>query len=85
MELSDRDRALLDFERQAWKLPGPKEARIEELLGLSAARYYKLLGELIDRPEAYTYDPLLVMRLRQRRQERRRRKIAGREVDPRRR
>lgn len=83
--LSERARTVLDFERQAWKRSGPKEAAIRADLGLSSTRYYQLLGELIDTPDAYEYDPLLVLRLRQRRDERRRRKIVGREVDPRRR
>jgi len=76
---------ILDFERMSWQLSGPKEAAIRERLGLSTTRYYRLVNELIDRPEAYEYDPLLVRRLRTRRDERRRRKFLGREVDPRRR
>lgn len=85
MELNDRDRAVLDFERGAWGISGPKEAAIRRDLGLSSTRYYQMLNRLIDSRAAYDYDPLLVRRLRRRREQRRRRRILGREVDPRRR
>jgi Protein of unknown function (DUF3263) len=34
---------------------------------MPATRYYQLLNELIDRPEALAFDPALVMRLRRQR------------------
>src|SRR5947209_8739493 len=40
MELSERERAIIDFERSAWQLDGPKEAAIRAELGLSPTRYY---------------------------------------------
>lgn len=85
MALSDRDRAILDFERSSWQRPGPKETAIRAELGVSGTRYYQMLNDLIDDRDAYEYDPLLVRRLRQRREARRRRKIVGREAGPRRR
>lgn len=85
MELTERERAILDFERSAFRIPGPKEAAIRETLAISSTRYYQLLGALIETRAAYEYDPLLVMRLRHRRDQRRRRRFVGREVDPRRR
>jgi hypothetical protein len=85
MELTERDREVLDFERGAWQIAGPKESAIRQVLGISPTRYYQTLSRLIDRPGAYAYDPLLVRRLRQRRELRLRRKFLGREVDPRRR
>lgn len=72
MGLSDRDRAILDFERGWWMLPSSKGAGIREHLGLSPTRYYQLLGALVDDPDAATYDPLVVRRLRRTRLERRR-------------
>lgn len=83
MELSARARAVLDFERSWWRLPGPKEAAIRAYLGLSGTRYYRLLGELIDEPAALTYDPLTVRRLRRYRDDRRRARYEGRRADPR--
>ncbi len=61
--LSERDRAILDFERQWWKYAGAKETAIHELFGLSATRYYQLLSALLDEPAALAADPLLVKRL----------------------
>jgi hypothetical protein len=61
--LTDREAAILDFERRWWRHAGAKEQAIREEFGLSAARYYQLLGALIDRPEALKHDPMLVKRL----------------------
>jgi hypothetical protein len=65
--LSERDARILAFERSWWRQPGAKEQAIADLLGLSATRYYQLLNELIDRPEALGFDPVLVKRLRRQR------------------
>ena len=72
MELTDRDRAILDFERSWWHHTGPKESLIQERFELSPDRYYEVLGELLESPEAYDYDPLGVRRLRRLRDRRRR-------------
>jgi GrpB-like predicted nucleotidyltransferase (UPF0157 family) len=61
--LSERDQRILDFERQWWKHAGVKEEAIRETFGLSAARYYQVLGMLIDLPDALRHDPMLVKRL----------------------
>ena len=82
MPLSDRDRAVIDFERSWWTLPGPKEVAIRNRFGMSAARYYQVVGSLIDSPEALAYDPLLVRRLRRLRDRRRRARWEGRSVQP---
>jgi hypothetical protein len=83
VELSARDRAILDFERSWWRLPGRKEAAIRARLGMSTTRYYRRLGELIDEPAASLYDPLTVKRLRRDRDERRRARYEGSRADPR--
>jgi hypothetical protein len=72
MELTDDERALLDLERSWWTEPGPKDVAITEQLGVSVTRYYELLNDLIDRPEAEAHDPLVVRRLRRMRNRRRR-------------
>ncbi len=77
MALSDRDRAILDFERTWWKEPGSKEAAIRQRFALSPTRYYQVLGVLLTSPEAVTYDPLVVRRLRRLRVDRRRARIEG--------
>ncbi len=63
-ELSERERLLLVFERQWFRYAGAKEQAIKETFDISATRYYQLLGELIERPEAMAFDPMLVKRLR---------------------
>lgn len=62
--LSDRERAMLDFEAEWRRHAGAKEEAIRAELGLSPARYYQLLGRLIDTSAALEHDPMLVKRLR---------------------
>jgi hypothetical protein len=78
MPLTDRDRAILDFERSWWTEPGPKDTAIRERFELSGTRYYQLLTELLDDAEALDYDPLLIRRLRRLRERRRRARVEGR-------
>ena len=78
MELSERDRKILDFERSWWQQEGAKEAAIREQLGLSGTRYYELLQQLCDSPAARAYDPLVIHRLRRLRDRRRRARFEGR-------
>ena len=77
-ELGERDREILEFERQWWKYAGAKETAIRESFDMSATRYYQVLNALIDRPEALVADPLLVRRLRRMRAERQRARSARR-------
>ncbi|WP_349428165.1 DUF3263 domain-containing protein [Microbacterium sp. LWS13-1.2] len=64
MPLTDRDRAILEFEVEWRRHAGAKEEAIRAELGISPARYYQLLGRLIDTTEAQEHDPMLVKRLR---------------------
>lgn len=68
--LTDLERDVLSFERQRWKHAGAKQAAVRERVGLSSTRYHKLLNALLDRTEALEHDPLLVHRLRSRREQR---------------
>ena len=65
--LSELETRILAFERRFWRSPGAKEQQIAADIGISSTRYYQLLNELIDRPEAVKFDPALVERLRRRR------------------
>lgn len=67
MPLSDRDRAFLAFEGEWRRHVGAKEEAIRAEFQLTPARYYQLLGRLIDTPDALAHDPMLVRRLRRRR------------------
>jgi hypothetical protein len=78
MVFTDRDKAILDFERSWWTESGPKEVAIRERFDLSPTRYYQILNELLEAPEAMAYDPLVVRRLRRLRDRRRRARFEGR-------
>ncbi len=71
-QLSDRDRAVLLFEKQYWKYSGAKEQAIRDRFEMSATRYYQVLNALLDRPEAQEFEPGLVKRLRRERAARQR-------------
>jgi len=77
-ELTDRDRAILEFERQWWKYAGAKESAIKDLFDLTPPRYYQLLNDIIDRPAALEFDAMLVKRLRRLRDSRQRARSARR-------
>lgn len=83
MQLSEQETAILDFERGWWLEGTSKQSAIRDRLGLSATRYYQLLGAVIDDPAALDYDPLLVRRLRRTRLERRRVRVGGRPIEER--
>jgi len=69
--LTERERALLDFEAAWWRSRSPKADQIRTQFGLSTPRYYQIINALIDRPEALAHDPVLVQRLRRLREQRR--------------
>ena len=71
MELTEREVAILDFERRPWEVTGPKERAIREKFGISPSRYYQIRDSLLDKAEALEHDPLLVLRLRKLRTKRR--------------
>ena len=77
MELTARDRDILDFESSWWAESGPKEQLIRDRFELSATRYYQILNELLEMREAYDYSPLVVRRLRRLRDRRRRARHEG--------
>ncbi|HVX54059.1 DUF3263 domain-containing protein [Nocardioides sp.] len=81
MALTDREIDILAFERSWWATGCAKETAIREQFDLSSAEYYRLLGELLDRPEALTHDPLLIRRLRRQRITRQRERSARRARD----
>lgn len=76
--LSERDAAILEFERKWWKYAGAKEQAIRDRFGMSATRYYQVLNALIDNPAALAKDPILVKRLKRLRSGRLRARSASR-------
>jgi hypothetical protein len=65
--MTELEMRVLAFERSLWTSPGAKEREILHVLGMSPTRYYQVLNELIDEPAAAQFDPVLVARLRRRR------------------
>ncbi|MFD4420623.1 DUF3263 domain-containing protein [Agromyces sp. NPDC058484] len=68
--LDERSVRVLEFEARAWQQAGLKAEAIREEFGISGARYYRILGELIDSPAALRHDPMLVKRLQRMREAR---------------
>jgi len=62
--LTDTERAILAFEAEWRRHAGAKEEAIRAELDMTPARYYQLLGRLIDEAAALEFDPMLVKRLR---------------------
>jgi hypothetical protein len=75
--LSDKQQAILDFERQWWRYAGGKAIEIQQHLDMTPVAYYRQLNMIIDLPEATEYDPTLVRRLQRARTLTRRRRSAG--------
>ena len=63
-ELTDRDRAILVFEKQWWRHAGSKEQAIRDNFSVSATRYYQMLNVLLDNETALAFEPEVVKRLR---------------------
>jgi hypothetical protein len=82
--LTDRERAIIDFEREWLVAPtgSSKEQAIREQLGISGARFYELLKSLLDEPAAMDYDPLVIRRRKRSLDERRRQRFEGRSAGP---
>ncbi|MBF4461729.1 MULTISPECIES: DUF3263 domain-containing protein [unclassified Rathayibacter] len=62
--LSERDRRVLDFEREWTARNRDKDDAIRAQFGLSTARYYQVLSAVLASPAALAHDPMLVSRLR---------------------
>lgn len=73
-QLGDEDIRILEFEQEYPRHSVHKEARIRRQFGYSSARYYQILGTLIESPAALIAYPMLVNRLRRVRDERRERR-----------
>ena len=70
MNLTDADKALLDFAGRWYRFPGAREQAMRDELGMSATTYWRKVNDLIDNPEALRYAPVTVRRLRRIRQDR---------------
>lgn len=75
--LSERERAMIEFERSWWTLDDSRDLLIRARFACSIEDYYQELNQLLDHPSALAFDPLVVRRLRRQRERRRRARIDG--------
>lgn len=80
--LDERVLRVLEFERERWGHSGAKELDIRREFGWTAARYYQVLNAVIDTEVAVRYDPVLVGRLREVRDDRAQRRRTRRAGAP---
>jgi hypothetical protein len=64
--MTDTEMAILDFERQWWRHAGARDQEVTQLWGMTASEYDSRLLAIAVRPEAMTYDPVTVRRIRRR-------------------
>ncbi|MGA4669053.1 DUF3263 domain-containing protein [Propionibacteriaceae bacterium Y1923] len=76
--LSERDAAILEFEKSWWAADATKSSEIRERFGMSTTAYHQILNALLDDPAALAAQPLLVKRLRRLREQRQRARSASR-------
>jgi hypothetical protein len=82
MALSAREREVLDLERDWWRSAPTKRDAIQDRLGCSPAAYYAVLRRVVGSEEAFRYDPLVVQRVRRRRDRERRARVFGETSGP---
>ena len=75
--LTDEDRRILEFEGSWWKRPQAKATAIRAELQMTPTAYYRRLSLLADDEDAMQHSPLVVMRLRRRRSDRRKERFEG--------
>lgn len=76
--LTDREKSILRFEEQHWKYAAVKDSEINLRWHMTPTRYYQVLNQLIDKPEALAYAPLVVKRLQRLRKARREQRSSSR-------
>lgn len=65
--LTAREREILVFEAIPYRYRGYKEGDIRSRWGISTTQYFQALNQVIDKPAAMAYDPILVKALQARR------------------
>jgi hypothetical protein len=72
MALTEREMAVLDFERTWWTVDGTREELIRARFDCTPEAFAHELTALIDSPVALAHDPLVIHRLRRQRDRKRR-------------
>lgn len=70
--LSELELRILEFEHRWYRHRGEKHVALSREFGISPIRYFQILNQIIDKPEAVVLEPTLVNRLRRMRDSRRR-------------
>lgn len=78
MELTEREREILAFERQWFAYAGVKEQLVREQFDMSMTRFYQEVNRIIDLPAAMAFEPFTVKRLQRLRNQRQRSRSARR-------
>lgn len=68
--LAESDRAVLDLAARTYRHEGAREQAVHDELGMTATRFYQRVNVLLDNPDAYVAEPVLIKRLRRVRQAR---------------
>ena len=63
-ELSDRDKAILEFERKWWRHEGAKASTAFQIFEMTEARYHQALSRLVYTEAAVLYAPDVCRRQR---------------------
>jgi hypothetical protein len=75
--LTERQRAMIEFEGTWWQLDGTHADLVRARFSCGLEEYHHELYQLLDHPEALGVDPLVVRRLRRNQERRRRAKLDG--------
>jgi hypothetical protein len=75
--LTERQRALIEFEGSWWQHDGVHDQMVRARFGCGLDEYYRDLYQLLDHPDALSVDPLVVRRLRRSQERRRRARLDG--------
>lgn len=62
--LTDREKAILDFEGERFLNSGARDQEIRARFDLTSIRYSQIVNALLDRSDALAYAPATVNRLR---------------------
>lgn len=62
--LAPTDRAVLDLAARSYRHEGAREQAAHDELGMTATRFWQRLNLLLDDPDAYRAEPVLIKRLR---------------------
>ena len=71
-DLTDLELRILEFEHRWYRRRGVKHVALSREFGMSPIRYFQILNQIIDKPDAIIVEPTLVNRLRRLRDSRRR-------------